>query len=163
MAVDYGEIMEKGLETIFSDYEGKRENVIPILQKVQEEYTYLPEHLMAEIADYTRVPASDIYGVATFYAQFRFTPTGEHIISVCRGTACHVRGAPRIFEEVIDQLNLEGEGTTEDQKYTIETVACVGCCALAPVLTINDEVHGDLTKQKVRKLIQTKGDQNGEE
>ena len=155
--------MEKSLETIFSDFEGKRENVIPILQKVQKEYTYLPEHLMAEIADYTRVPASDIYGVATFYAQFRFTPTGENIISVCRGTACHVRGAPRIFEEVIDQLNLEGEGTTEDQKYTVETVACVGCCALAPVLTINDEVHGDLTKQKVRKLIQTKGDQNGEE
>jgi len=155
--------MEKSLETIFSDYEGKRENVIPILQKVQEEYTFLPEHLMAEIAEYTRVPASDIYGVATFYAQFRFTPTGENIISVCRGTACHVRGAPRIFEEVIDQLNLEGEGTTEDQKYTVETVACVGCCALAPVLTINDEVHGDLTKQKVRKLIQTKGDQNGEE
>ncbi|MEE8356773.1 MAG: NADH-quinone oxidoreductase subunit NuoE, partial [Anaerolineales bacterium] len=155
--------MEKSLETIFSDYEGKRENVIPILQKVQEEYTYLPEHLMAEIADYTRVPASDIYGVATFYTQFRFTPTGENIISVCRGTACHVRGAPRIFEEVIDQLNLEGEGTTEDQKYTVETVACVGCCALAPVLTINEEVHGDLTKQKVGKLIQTKGDQNGEE
>jgi NADH-quinone oxidoreductase subunit E len=155
--------MEKSLETIFSDYEGKRENIIPILQKVQEEYTYLPEHLMAEIADYTRVPASDIYGVATFYAQFRFTPTGENIISVCRGTACHVRGAPRIFEEIIDQLNLDGEGTTEDQKYTVETVACVGCCALAPVMTINEEVHGDLTKQKVRKLVQAKGDQNGEE
>ena len=155
--------MEKSLETIFSDYEGKRENIIPILQKVQEEYTYLPEHLMAEIADYTRVPASDIYGVATFYAQFRFTPTGENIISVCRGTACHVRGAPRIFEEITDRLNLEGEGTTEDQKYTVETVACVGCCALAPVMTINEEVHGDLTKQKVRKLVQAKGDQNGEE
>lgn len=155
--------MEKSLENIFSDYEGKRENVIPILQKVQEEYTYLPEHLMAEIADYTCVPASDIYGVATFYAQFRFTPTGENLISVCRGTACHVRGAPRIFEEITDQLNLEGEGTTEDQKYTVETVACVGCCALAPVITINEEVHGDLTKQKVRKLVQAKGDQNGEE
>jgi len=155
--------MEKSLETIFADYEGKRENVIPILQKVQEEYTYLPEHMMAEIADYTRVPASDIYGVATFYAQFRFTPTGENIISVCRGTACHVRGAPRIFEEITDQLNLDGEGTTEDQKYTVETVACVGCCALAPVMTINEEVHGDLTKQKVRKLVQAKGDQNGEE
>jgi len=155
--------MDKSLETIFSNYEGKRENVIPILQKVQEEYTYLPEHLMAEIANYTRVPASDIYGVATFYAQFRFTPTGENLISVCRGTACHVRGAPRIFEEITDQLNLEGEGTTEDQKYTVETVACVGCCALAPVMTINEEVHGDLTKQKVRKLVQAKGDQNGEE
>jgi NADH:ubiquinone oxidoreductase subunit E len=155
--------MDKSLETIFSNYEGKRENVIPILQKVQEEYTYLPDELMAEIAKYTRVPASDIYGVATFYAQFRFTPTGENLITVCRGTACHVRGAPRIFEEITDRLQLDGEGTTEDQKYTVETVACVGCCALAPVMTINEEVHGDLTKQKVRKLVQAKGDQNGEE
>ena len=155
--------MDKSLETIFSNYEGKRENVIPILQKVQEEYTYLPDDLMAKIAKYTRVPASDIYGVATFYAQFRFTPTGENLISVCRGTACHVRGAPRIFEEITDCLGLDGEGTTEDQKYTVETVACVGCCALAPVMTINEEVHGDLTKQKVRKLVQAKGDQNGEE
>ncbi len=155
--------MDKSLETIVSGYEGKRENIIPILQKVQEEYTYLPEHLMAEIAKYTSVPASDIYGVATFYAQFRFEPTGKKIISVCRGTACHVRGAPRIFEELIDQLGLEGEGTTEDMEYTVETVACVGCCALAPVLTVNEEVHGDLNKQKVRKLIQAEGGSNGEE
>jgi len=155
--------MDKSLETIFSNFEGKRENIIPILQKVQEEYTYLPDDSMAEIAKYTRVPASDIYGVATFYAQFRFTPTGENLISVCRGTACHVRGAPRIFEEITDRLDLDGEGTTEDQKYTVETVACVGCCALAPVITINEEVHGDLTKQKVGKLVQAKGDQNGEE
>lgn len=154
--------MDTSIESIFSEFEGKRENIIPILQKVQEEYTFLPEHLMAEIADYTHVPPSDIYGVATFYAQFRFTPTGENLISVCRGTACHVRGAPRIFEELIDQLDLEGEGTTEDNKYTVETVACVGCCALAPVMTINEEVHGDLTKQKVRKLVETKGDQNGD-
>ena len=155
--------MEKSLETIFAEYERKRENIIPILQEVQDEYTYLPMELMAEIAEYTRIPASDIYGVATFYAQFRFTPTGENIISVCRGTACHVRGAPRIFEEVTDQLNLEGEGTTEDMQYTVETVACLGCCALAPVMTINEEVHGNLTKKKVRKLIQTEGNQNGEQ
>jgi len=153
--------MDKSMETIFSKYEGKRENIIPILQKVQEEYTYLPDDMMAKIAKYTRVPASDIYGVATFYAQFRFTPTGKNIISVCRGTACHVRGAPRIFEELIEQVGLDDEGTTEDMEYTVETVACVGCCALAPVLTINEEVHGDLTKQKVRKLIQAKGDENG--
>ena len=154
--------MDTSLETIFSEFEGKRENIIPILQKVQEEHTYLPENLMAEIAKYTRVPPSDIYGVATFYAQFRFEPTGKNLVSVCRGTACHVRGAPRIFEEITDQLDLEGEGTTEDMEYTVETVACVGCCALAPVITINEEVHGDLTKQKVKKLIQDEGDQNGE-
>lgn len=154
--------MNNSLEPIFSEYEGRRENIIPILQKVQEKFTYLPEDLMAEIAKYTHVPPSDIYGVATFYAQFRFTPTGKNIVSVCRGTACHVRGAPRIFEEIIDQLGLEDEGTTEDMEYTVETVACVGCCALAPVITINEEVHGDLTKQKVKKLIQAEGDKNGE-
>lgn len=153
--------MESALETIFSKYEGRRENIIPILQHVQEEYTYLPEHLMAEIAEYTHVPPSDIYGVATFYAQFRFEPTGDKIISVCRGTACHVRGAPRIFEEITDQLGLDGEGTTADNQYTVETVACVGCCALAPVITINEEVHGDLTKKKVQKLLQKEGEQNG--
>ena len=155
--------MAKTFDPLFSKFKPKRENIIPILQVVQEEYTYLPEHMMGKIAEFTRVPESDIYGVATFYAQFRFEPTGENIISVCRGTACHVRGAPGIFEEITDRLNLEGEGTTEDQKYTVETVACVGCCALAPVMTINEEVHGDLTKQKVRKLVQAKGDQNGEE
>ena len=153
--------MDASLETIFSEYEGKRENIIPILQKVQEKFTYLPEHTMAEVAKYTQVPASDIYGVATFYAQFRFSPTGKNLISVCRGTACHVRGAPRIFEEITDQLGLEDEGTTEDMEYTVETVACVGCCALAPVITINEEVHGDLTKQKVKKLIQAEGGENG--
>lgn len=155
--------MDNNLETIFSEYEGKRENIIPILQKIQDQYTYLPEHLMTEIARHTHVPSSDIYGVATFYAQFRFEPTGENIISVCRGTACHVRGAPRIFEEITDQLGLEGEGTTEDMKYTVETVACVGCCALAPVITINEEVHGDLTKKKVQKLIQKEGKKNDKE
>lgn len=154
--------METTLKTIFSHHEGKQENIIPILQAVQEEYTFLPEHLLAEIAEYTRVPASDIYGVATFYAQFRFTPTGDKIISVCRGTACHVRGAPRIYEELIGQLGLDEEGTTADKKYTVETVACVGCCALAPVLTINEEVHGDMTKKKVQALLEEEGNENEE-
>ena len=144
--------MEEALQTIFSQFEGKREEIIPILQKVQENYTFLPEDSMQAIARFTRVPESDIYGVATFYAQFRFTPTGKNLISVCRGTACHVRGAPAILEEVTDSLGLEGEGTTEDLEYTVETVACIGCCALAPALTYNEEVHGNLSKKKVRKL-----------
>ena len=149
--------MEEALQTIFSQFEGKREEIIPILQKVQENYTFLPEDSMQAIARFTRVPESDIYGVATFYAQFRFTPTGKIHISVCRGTACHVRGAPAILEEVIDSLGLEGEGTTEDLEYTIETVACIGCCALAPALTYNEEVHGNLSKKKVRKLLKEGG------
>ena len=153
--------MDKTIDAIFTQFERKRENIIPILQAVQEEYTYLPENMMKEIADYTHVPESDIYGVATFYAQFRFEPTGDNIISVCRGTACHVRGAPAIFEEMTDILGLDGEGTTEDSKYTLETVACVGCCALAPVITINEEVHGNLTKTEVRKILKKEGKKNG--
>ena len=152
--------MAKTVDSLFLKFEPKRENIIPILQVVQEEYTYLPEHMMGKIADFTRVPESDIYGVATFYAQFRFEPTGENILSVCRGTACHVRGAPGIFEEVTDLLDLDGEGTTADDKYTVETVACIGCCALAPVITINEEVHGNLTKKEVR-LLDGKGKPNG--
>lgn len=153
--------MDDTLDIILADFEGQKQDIIPILQKVQEEFSYLPDDLMQEIAEFTHVPPGDVYGVATFYAQFRFTPAGENMISVCRGTACHVRGAPRIFEELQDQLELEGEGTTEDNKYTLETVACVGCCALAPVVTINEEVFGNLTKKKVGKIIQERGKENG--
>ena len=153
--------MEKTLDSIFAQFERTRDNLIPILQRVQDEFTYLPEKALAEIADYTHVPASEVYGVATFYAQFRFSPTGENLISVCRGTAYHVRGAPGIIDELSDQLSLNGGDTTEDNQYTVETVACVGCCALAPVLTLNEEVHGDMSKQKVRKLIQSNGKSNG--
>ncbi len=148
--------MGKAVEPLFSQFEPKRENIIPILQVVQEEYTYIPEQMMGKIADFMHIPESDIYGVATFYAQFRFEPTGDNILSVCRGTACHVRGAPGIFDEVTDLLNLESEGTTADGKYTVETVACIGCCALAPVMTINEEVHGNLTKKDVRNLLEGK-------
>ena len=149
--------MEPELQTIFSQFEGRRDEIIPILQKVQENYTFLPENSMREIARFTRVPESDIFGVATFYAQFRFTPTGRNHICVCRGTACHVRGAPAILEEVTANVGLEGEGTTEDLEYTVETVACIGCCALAPCITINEEVHGNLTKNTVRKLLMEDG------
>lgn len=148
--------MEETLQTILSEFDGKQEEIIPILQKVQNAYTYLPEESMEQIARFIHVPASRVFGVATFYAQFRFTPTGKNIVSVCRGTACHVRGAPAILEETTAVLGLDGEGTTEDLEYTVETVACIGCCALAPCVTINEEVHGNLNKKKVRTLL-TKG------
>jgi len=153
--------MEEALQEILSEFEGKREEIIPILQKVQDTYSYLPENSMSEIARFTHVPASQVYGVATFYAQFRFTPTGKNIVSICRGTACHVRGAPAILEETTDVLGLDGEGTTEDMEYTVETVACIGCCALAPCVTVNEEVHGSLSKKKVRTLLAKGSKSNG--
>jgi NADH:ubiquinone oxidoreductase subunit E len=153
--------MEADLQTIFSEFDGKQEEIIPILQKVQEAYTYLPEDSMSRIARFVHVPESRVYGVATFYAQFRFTPTGKNIVSVCRGTACHVRGAPAILEETTTALGLEGEGTTEDMEYTVETVACIGCCALAPCVTVNEEVHGNLNKKKVRTILAKGSKSNG--
>jgi NADH-quinone oxidoreductase subunit E len=155
--------MQEELTTIFSKYDGSREEIIPILQAVQEEFTYLPTEAMEKIARFTRVPASSIYAIATFYAQFRFEPLGRNHVMVCRGTACHVRGAPAILDEMVESLGLEGEGTTEDQEYTVETVACIGCCALAPVITVNEEVHGNLTKNKVRKFLKAEGVKNGRE
>ena len=152
--------MEEELQAILSEFDGKQEEIIPILQKVQNAYSYLPEDSMKKVARFMQVPASRVYGVATFYAQFRFTPTGKNIVSVCRGTACHVRGAPAILEETTDVLGLDGEGTTEDMEYTVETVACIGCCALAPCVTVNEEVHGNLSKKKVRTLLNAGGKSN---
>jgi NADH-quinone oxidoreductase subunit E len=153
--------MEEDLKVILSEFDGKQEEIIPILQKVQNAYSYLPEDSMNQIARFIHVPESRVYGVATFYAQFRFTPTGKNIVSVCRGTACHVRGAPAILEETTTILGLDGEGTTEDMEYTVETVACIGCCALAPCVTVNEEVHGNLSKKKVRTLL-TKGSKSND-
>ncbi len=153
--------MEEDLQVILSEFDGKQEEIIPILQKVQDAYTYLPEDSMSQIARFIHVPESRVYGVATFYAQFRFTPTGKNIVSVCRGTACHVRGAPAILEETTAVLGLDGEGTTEDMEYTVETVACIGCCALAPCVTVNEEVHGNLSKKKVRTLLAKGSKSNG--
>jgi NADH-quinone oxidoreductase subunit E len=155
--------MEDVMTEILSNYSGKREEVIPILQKVQEEFNYLPDYSMKQIADFTRVPESGVYAIATFYAQFRFTPRGRNHIMICRGTACHVRGADAILDEMTGTLGLEGEGTTEDLEYTLETVACIGCCALAPVITVNEEVHGNLTKKKVKNLLEKEGKKNGKE
>ena len=153
--------MEEELQAILSGFDGKQEEIIPILQKVQDTYSYLPEDSMSKVARFMHVPASRVYGVATFYAQFRFTPTGKNIVSICRGTACHVRGAPAILEETTAVLGLDGEGTTEDMEYTVETVACIGCCALAPCVTVNEEVHGNLSKKKVRTLLGKGSKSNG--
>jgi len=145
--------MEEALEKIFSNFEGKREEVIPILQNVQEKFTYLPEKAMSEIAGFTHVPESNVYAVATFYAQFRFTPRGRNHVMVCRGTACHVNGANRILEEIESQLGIKEGETAEDLEYSLETVACIGACSLAPCVMINKEVEAKLTKKKVAQLF----------
>ena len=141
--------MEERLRAVLSSYQGTGDELIPILQRVQGEFGYLPEQAMLRIARFTGVPESRVYAVATFYAQFRFTPIGRNQVMVCRGTACHVRGAPRILEEIERQLGIKEGETTPDREYSLETVACIGCCALAPCMMINKEVHGRLNGKVV--------------
>lgn len=141
--------MEDNLDTILANYEGDSFDLIPILQDVQHKFGYLPEPEMRQVAKYVGLPESRVYAVATFYEQFRFTPMGKNQITVCRGTACHVRGAKKILEEYEGQLNIKEGETTEDLEYTLGTAACIGCCALAPCVMVNDEVEAKLTPNKV--------------
>ena len=149
--------MEEKLKTILSSYRGKEQELIPILQHVQNEYGYLPEHILFDIAKFARVPESQVYSVATFYGQFRFKPKGKKHVMVCRGTACHVRGAPRILEEVEKHIQIKEGETSPDLEYSLETVACIGACGLAPNMMVNDITYGRLTKKKIHEIFGRKG------
>jgi len=138
---------------IFDAYNRERRNLIPILQKVQEELGYLPEEAVSEVAQFLRLSKNEVYGVASFYAQFRFERPGEHTIKICEGTACHVGGSVRILEELERELGIQSGGTTKDYKFSLERVACVGCCALAPVMVLDNVVHGKITMAKAKKTV----------
>lgn len=139
---------------ILSKFKGKKGSVMPALQAVQAEFGYLSEQNMKITADELEVPISQIYGVVTFYTQFRLKPVGEHIIKVCHGTACHVSGAQNVSEALRDEFGLTEDGeTTSDGKYTLESVACLGCCSLAPVMTVDAETHAKLTPDEARKIV----------
>jgi len=144
--------MDERLSAILSSYQGTSDELIPILQKVQGEFGYLPEQEMLEVARFVGVPESRVYGVATFYAQFRFTPVGRTQIMVCRGTACHVRGAQRILEELEKQLGIKEGETTPDLEYSLDTVACIGACSLSPCIMVNKRVEARMTPKKVEEL-----------
>ena len=142
------------LTKILSSYRGKRGEVVPILQEVQGKFGYLPERVMQEIATFTGIPESEVYSVATFYNQFHFTPRGKYMIKVCLGTACHITGGPRIMEATEGELGINPGGTTDDNKFSLERVACVGSCGLAPVVMIGDKVYSKMTTKKVKEILQ---------
>ena len=146
------DVREK-LDELLSPYSGESGDLIPILQEVQERFGYLPREVMQKIAKFLRLPQSTVYGVSTFYAQFKFVPTGKRIVKVCRGTACHVRGAERILREVEKQLGIKPGETTSDMEYTLETVACIGACALAPTMVVDKETQRKMTPKKVAELF----------
>jgi NADH-quinone oxidoreductase subunit E len=136
---------------------GMRGALIPILQGVQAELGYVPPEVMDRIGERAGVPAARVFGVASFYSQFRLEPVGRHIIRVCHGTACHVQGALGIAEAILDELDVEEGGTTADGKYTVEPVACLGCCSLAPVIMIGEDTFGRLTPDEARRIVREYG------
>jgi NADH-quinone oxidoreductase subunit E len=127
--------------------------VIPLLQVVQEKLGFVPEEAIAEISEITGAAESDVYSVLTFYKQFRMHPPGKYLIKVCDGTACHVMGATTLLDVLVDELKLDSGDTTKDGLFTLSPVACLGCCSLAPVITVNEETFGGLTPQKVRRIL----------
>jgi len=132
---------------------GERSDLIAILQEVQARFGYLPEEAMRRVAKFVNTSESQVYGVATFYGQFRLTPGGRNTIRVCLGTACHVQGGVRILATVEKELGIARGGTTPDGAFSLETVACLGACALAPNVTVNGDVHSHLTPEKVAKIL----------
>ncbi len=146
--------MTNQLEDILVRYPQRdRGSLIPILQEVQGLYGYISPQTVDEISHFTQVSPGEIFGVASFYSQFRFTKPGQHTIKVCLGTACHVRGSGRLLELLEYQLKIKTGETTTDEKFSLEHVACFGCCALAPVIVVDKEVHGRMSSTKTQKLV----------
>ncbi len=142
------------VDAILAKYVGEKGTLIPILQEIQNLYNYLPKDVLEYVAIQTGIPIADIYGVVTFYSLFHLNPRGRNIIRVCQGTACHVRGGKTILETVEKELGIKTGNTTADLRFTLETVACVGACGLAPVMQVNEETHGRLTADRVAEILQ---------
>lgn len=144
---------EARLQKILSVFEGKRGALISILQRVQEEFGYLPEETLKEIATFLKLPRSQIFSVATFYAHFYLTRRGDHLVRVCQGTACHVRGGREILEVAEHCLGIKTGQTTGDYQYSLERVACLGSCALAPLIVVDDTLYPQVTTKNVVELL----------
>lgn len=148
------------MDEILSSYKGEEGELIPILQKVQTEFGYVPERAIKSIAKFLNIPEVTVFGVTTFYAQFKLVPTGRNVVRVCRGTACHVRGGARILKEVERKLGVKPGESTPDLEYALETVACIGACALAPTMVVNNDTYGQMTTKKVSEIF--KREEQGE-
>lgn len=141
------------LDSVIQKFKNKKGSMIPLLQNTQDIYGYIPEEAFYKISEGTGLSISDMYGVATFYTQFRLSPVGKNIIKICHGTACHVQNATELTEALEDHLKINDGETTEDNLFTLESVACLGCCSLAPVMMIGDETYGKLDGKKAVKVI----------
>ncbi|MCX7883861.1 MAG: NADH-quinone oxidoreductase subunit NuoE [Caloramator sp.] len=144
--------LEKALE-IINSYKDVKGGLMPVLQQIQNVYGYLPEDVLKKVSVELNIPISEIYGVATFYSFFSLKPKGEHIIRVCLGTACYVKGAQQIIDKISEELNVEVNDTTKDGKFTLEATRCLGACGLAPVMMIDNKVYGRLTPDDVPGIL----------
>ncbi|HOY37765.1 MAG: NADH-quinone oxidoreductase subunit NuoE [Bacteroidales bacterium] len=146
--------MKKNVEAILNEHPNAgRDSLIPILQEIQNEEGYISENAVIKVGEYLQIPSSKIFGVATFYNQFRFRPLGKFHIQVCRGTACHVLGSKTVLEELEKKLKIKAGQTTSDGKFSIEVVACIGACGLAPVISINGEFYAKVTTKAINDII----------
>lgn len=152
-SISTGEVDLSLIQPIIDKYKSKKGNLIPILQGIQNVFGYVPREAFLKISEETENALSEMYGVATFYAQFRLNPVGKHIVKVCHGTACHVQSATELTEAIEDVLKIKDGETSKDKLFTLESVACLGCCSLAPVMMIGDETYGKLDAKKAAKVI----------
>jgi NADH-quinone oxidoreductase subunit E len=141
------------MDEALAEFDDRRANLIPILQQIQATYSYLPEDVLRRVSRKLKVSPSDVYQVATFYSCFSLVPRGKHVVQVCLGTACHVRGGPRILERVASETGVAGLGTSPDLEFVVETVRCLGCCGLAPVMRVDRDVFAGLEQAKVKGVL----------
>ncbi len=147
--------MASKLDSILLKHGHNHSHIIQILQDIQVVYNYLPEDALRYVSDKLKMPLSKIYSIATFYSAFSLTPRGRHLCTVCMGTACHVRGAPRVLDRITEKLKIQSGETTDDNMFTLETVNCLGACALAPIVVIDGRYYGQTTVNKIDKLLDT--------
>jgi len=148
------------LRQVLDKHEADRAAIISVLQDVNAHYRYLPENVLRHIARGLDIPLSRVYSIATFYNAFSLTPRGKHIVRVCMGTACHVKGGHRILQALVRMFSIESGGTTEDGNFSLEDVRCLGCCGLAPVITIDDDLYGSITQAKLPKILERYQDES---
>lgn len=141
------------IDSLIGKYGTKKEALIPILQDIQSDLNWLPEDVLKAVAEKLQVPLIDVYGVASFYRTFSLKPRGKHIVTVCVGTACHVRGGQRIVDEIGRRLEIAPGETTQDKNFTLETVNCLGCCAIGPIVVVDGEYYGEMTTRKVSSIL----------
>ena len=145
---------EKAIDSIVESYGRSEDSLIPIMHEIQKRYNYLPEESLYFLSKKLELPVSKLFTVATFYKAFSLSPTGRNKISVCMGTACHVKNGENVLSRIGNELNLSSqEGTTEDMEFTVSKVRCLGCCSLAPVVRINEDIYGDLTQEKIPEVL----------